>query len=123
MWLRQKRRALDLTQKAFAEQVGCAEITVRRMEADEYKPSKELAAALFEKLGIPEYERSEWILFARGMSNLPIQSIPQPIKPNSNLPVSLTSFIGREKEQQEVIGLIDKHRRSEERRVGKECRL
>ena len=33
-WLRQQRRALDLTQKAFADQIGCAEITVRRMEAD-----------------------------------------------------------------------------------------
>ena len=52
-WLRQQRRALDLTQKALADQVGCAEITVRRMEADEYKPSNELALVLFEKLGIP----------------------------------------------------------------------
>jgi len=109
-WLRQQRRALDLTQKAFANRVGCAEITVRRMEADEYKPSKELALVLFEKLGIPEPERPQWVRFARGISNLPIQSIPQPNKPNSNLPVSLTSFIGREKEQQEVVGIIDKHR-------------
>ena len=52
-WLRQKRRALDLTQKALADQVSCAEITVRRMEADEYKPSHELALVLFEKLGMP----------------------------------------------------------------------
>ncbi|MEO5887349.1 MAG: helix-turn-helix transcriptional regulator, partial [Anaerolineales bacterium] len=56
-WLRQQRRALDLTQKAFANQVGCAEITLRRMEADEYKPSHELALVLFEQLGIPEPER------------------------------------------------------------------
>jgi predicted ATPase/DNA-binding XRE family transcriptional regulator len=109
-WLRQQRRAFDLTQKAFADQVGCAEITVRRMEADEYKPSKELALVLFEKLGIPEPERAQWVRFARGISNLPIQSIPQPNKPNSNLPVSLTSFIGREKEQSEAVSLIDKHR-------------
>ena len=55
-WLRQHRRSLDLTQKALADQVGCAEITIRRMEADEYKPSNELALVLFEKLGIPEPE-------------------------------------------------------------------
>jgi predicted ATPase/DNA-binding XRE family transcriptional regulator len=109
-WLRQKRRSLDLTQKAFADQIGCAEITVRRMEADGYKPSRELALTLFEKLGIPEPERSQWISFARGMSSLPGKSIPRPNKPTSNLPVSLTSFIGREKEQQEVVGLIDKRR-------------
>src|SRR5215211_853940 len=109
-WLRQKRRALDLTQKAFADQIGCAEITVRRMEADEYKPSKELALVLFENLGIPEPERTQWISFARGLSDLPIQSIPQPNEPNSNLPMSLSSFIGRETEQAEVIKLISNHR-------------
>jgi len=109
-WLRQKRRLLDLTQKAFADRVGCAEITVRRMEADEYKPSKELALTLFEKLGISEAERPQWVSFARGVSGLPNPSTPQVNKPKSNLPVSLTSFIGREKEQADAIQLLSKHR-------------
>ncbi|MBK7456107.1 MAG: helix-turn-helix transcriptional regulator [Anaerolineales bacterium] len=47
-WLRQKRRALDLTQEAFADQVGCARITLRRIESDALKPSKELALLLLE---------------------------------------------------------------------------
>src|SRR5512141_684898 len=109
-WLRQKRRSLDLTQKTFADQVGCAEITVRRMEADEYKPSKELALTLFEKLGLPETERPQWVLFARGMSGLPTQSTSHPGQIKSNLPISITSFIGREKEQVEVNQLLRKHR-------------
>jgi predicted ATPase/DNA-binding XRE family transcriptional regulator/Tfp pilus assembly protein PilF len=109
-WLRQKRRALDLTQKAFADRVGCAEITVRRMEADEYKPSKELALTLFEKLGIPEPERSHWIPFARGNSSLPAPAIAPANKPKTNLPASLSSFIGREKEQADAIRLMNKHR-------------
>jgi predicted ATPase/DNA-binding XRE family transcriptional regulator len=109
-WLRQKRRALDLTQRAFAAQMGCAEITMRRMEADEYKPSRELALLLFEKLGIPESERPQWISFARGTSGLPTQSIPRPNQPKTNLPSSLSSFIGRQKEQADAIKLIGKHR-------------
>jgi len=109
-WLRQRRRTLDLTQKALAEQVGCAEITVRRMEADAYKPSNELAIVLFEKLGVSESERPQWVAFARGMSDLPTKQIVKPNKPKSNLPASLTSFIGREREQAEVITLIGKHR-------------
>jgi predicted ATPase/DNA-binding XRE family transcriptional regulator len=109
-WLRQKRRALDLTQKAFADQIGCAEITVRRMEADEYKPSKELAFVLFEKLGIPEPERSQWISFARGVSDVPSPSNTLLKKSITNLPAALTTFIGREKEQAAVIHLIAKHR-------------
>jgi predicted ATPase/DNA-binding XRE family transcriptional regulator len=109
-WLRRRRRALDLTQKDLANQVGCAEITVRRMEADAYKPSKELAFVLFEKLGIPEPERPQWILFARGMSGLPTQTISLSNKSITNLPAPLTTFIGRKKEQSDVVRLVDKHR-------------
>jgi predicted ATPase/DNA-binding XRE family transcriptional regulator len=108
-WLRQRRRALDLTQKALAEQVGCAEITLRRMEADSYKPSTELALVLLEKLGIPESERPQWVRFARGFSSLPENSpSPQSEHPN-NLPHQLTSFIGREKEIAEVVHLVTTH--------------
>src|SRR6185503_1874780 len=95
-WLRQRWRALDLTQKALADRVGCAEITVRRMEADEYKPSNELAYVLFEKLGISEAERPQWVRFARGLGelpNAPVTSSPARER-NTNLPIHLTSFIG-----------------------------
>ena len=111
-WLRQKRRSLDLTQKAFADRVGCAEITVRRMEADEYKPSKELALTLFEKLGIPELERPQWVQFARGRAESPNDqtSVPSAREQKNNLPLPLTSFIGREKEQEEIKKLVLKNR-------------
>ena len=106
-WLRQQRRALDLTQKAFAEQVGCAEITLRRMEADDYKPSTELALVLFENLGIPEPERTQWVRFARGLAEHPKKdSISSSRESKTNLPISLTSFIGREKEIEAVKNLI-----------------
>jgi len=111
-WLRQRRRTLDLTQQAFADQVGCARITLSRIEADTLKPSKELALILLEKVGIPLSEREQWVPFARGHSGLPSKNV-QPfisIGPQTNLPVSLTSFIGREKEQKEIIQLIGKHR-------------
>lgn len=109
-WLRRKRRALDLTQKALAERVGCAEITVRRMEADEYTPSKELALVLLEKLGIPESERAHWVLFVRGHTEYPKHpSTSLPREQKTNLPIPLTSFIGREKEIETVKHLITSH--------------
>src|SRR4030095_7357138 len=103
-WLRQKRRALDLTQKAFADQIGCAEITVRRMEADDYKPSTALALVLLEKLGIPEPERTQWVHFSRGLAEYPnhYSTSSPPREPKTNLPIPLTSFIGREKEIETV---------------------
>jgi predicted ATPase/DNA-binding XRE family transcriptional regulator len=109
-WLRKRRRALDLSQQAFAEQVGCAEVTLRRIEAGTLKPSKELASIILGILGIPENERNRWIFFARGLSGMPGASNLQPGKPASNLPAPLTTFIGREKEQSDVIRLITKNR-------------
>jgi non-specific serine/threonine protein kinase len=99
-WLRQRRRALDLTQKALAREVGCAEITVRRMEADEYKPSHDLALALLEKLEVPESERTQWVRFARGLADHPKSQLTlSPAREQiTNLPIPLTSFIGRKKD-------------------------
>src|SRR5688500_16078093 len=110
VWLRKQRRALDLTRQAFADQVGCAEVTLRRIEVGTLKPSKELATILLEKLGIPETERSQWLSFARGLSGFPSQSLPSLTAPKSNLPAPLTTFIGREKEQADVIQLLTKRR-------------
>jgi predicted ATPase/DNA-binding XRE family transcriptional regulator len=110
-WLRQRRHILDLTQQELADQVGCARITLRRIEAGALKPSKELALILLEKLGAPESEREAWLRFARGLSAPPEKSTESfTSQPTTNLPVSLTSFIGREKEQQEIASLLNKYR-------------
>jgi len=109
-WLRKQRRALDLSQKALANQVGCAEVTLRRIESGRLKPSKELANLLLEKLGISESERSPWISFARGLSGFPLYSTPSSNKQITNLPIPLTTFIGREKEQREILEFIRKYR-------------
>src|SRR5215213_11994275 len=110
-WLRQRRRMLDLSQQALADQSGCARITLSRIEADTLKPSKELAQILLKKLGIPEFERPPWILFARGLSGFPAQPIDSSAsQPSTNLPASLTTFIGREKEQADIIKHIRKYR-------------
>jgi predicted ATPase/DNA-binding XRE family transcriptional regulator len=110
-WLRQQRRILDLTQQTLADQAGCARITLRRIEADVLKPSKELALILLEKLGIPENDRPQWVQFARGLTGYPEQTPgSSPAKPLTNLPSLLTTFIGREKEQVEIIQHINKYR-------------
>ena len=43
-WVRQRRRALDLTLEELAAHIGCSVATIRRVEADEHRPSKQLAA-------------------------------------------------------------------------------
>jgi predicted ATPase/DNA-binding XRE family transcriptional regulator len=110
-WLRQRRRALDLTQQELADEVGCARITLRRIEGGALKPSKELAAILLERLGAPHDERERWLHFARGLSEFP-QNLDHLFTKNpiTNLPTSLKSFIGREKERDEVVQLLEKNR-------------
>ena len=45
-WVRQRRRALDLTREELAALIGCAVTTIRHIETDERRPSKQLAARL-----------------------------------------------------------------------------
>ena len=110
-WLRNQRRSLDLSRQALADGAGCAEITLRRIESGSLKPSKELAAILLSKVGIPEAEHAAWIRFARGLSGIPgKQDEPAASRPRSHMPVFLTSFVGREKEQAEILQLLNVHR-------------
>ena len=109
-WLRQRRHILDLTQQELADRVGCARITLRRIEAGTLKPSKGLAEILLKEVGVPSTDPGSWLRFARGLSTLPIQSNSGPPEPTSNLPASLTTFIGRQKEQSDAIRLIARHR-------------
>lgn len=110
-WLHHRRRLLDLTQQQLADQVGCAHITLRRIESGTLKPSKELALILLEKLGTPQENREAWLRFARGLSGFPERSSDSyPSKPHTNLPNSLTSFIGREKQMEEIKQSIRTHR-------------
>lgn len=116
-WLRQRRRALDITQAELARQVGYAESTLRKIEADELRPSKELAVRLAERLGIASAEHETFVRFARGGSRgivppVPVaaDAVPGPIdldpSPRDNLPVPLTSFVGREVELGTVSALL-----------------
>ncbi|HEX9371760.1 MAG TPA: helix-turn-helix transcriptional regulator, partial [Roseiflexaceae bacterium] len=41
-WLQRRRKALDLTQAELAQQVGCAVTTIKKIEADERRPSRQL---------------------------------------------------------------------------------
>jgi len=110
-WLRSERRRLDLSRQALAERAGCAEITLRRIESGTLKPSKELAHILLDQIGIPGSEHERWIPFARGLTGYPDQSSASlTTRPPSNLPVFLTTFVGRAREIAEIKQLLNRQR-------------
>ncbi|RIK39664.1 MAG: hypothetical protein DCC55_17550 [Chloroflexi bacterium] len=107
VWLKGRRKAFDLTQAELAQQVGCAEVTLRKMEANARRPSKLIAVRLAELLQIAPDERAAFVRFARGeRSGLPPAGAPEsvashrwrPSQPPSNLPAQLTPLIGRDRE-------------------------
>jgi predicted ATPase/DNA-binding XRE family transcriptional regulator len=121
-WFRQRRRALDLTQEELAHRIGCARITIRRIEADELKPSKALAELFAEHFGVPLAQRQEWLQFARGLGPFPpfntseppgASPIPPLQEPSASglshpdLLLQLTPFIGRTAELSELARLLE----------------
>src|SRR5262250_2503379 len=65
-WVRQRRRALDLTRDELAAQIGCAVTSIRHIETDERRPSKQLAARLADGLQLAPDERPAFLQAARG---------------------------------------------------------
>ncbi len=51
-WLKHRRKALDLTQAELARRVGCATVTIHKIEADGLRPSRQMAEQLAEALEI-----------------------------------------------------------------------
>jgi predicted ATPase/DNA-binding XRE family transcriptional regulator len=64
-WIRRRRKALDLTQEALAQLVACSPIMIRKIEADERRPSRQVAERLAEALAIPSDERAVFLKVAR----------------------------------------------------------
>lgn len=86
--IRTRRKALDLTQAGLARRVGCAEITIRKIEADEIQPSRPFLLRLAEQLGVAADEQAEFVAAGRGVVSERIDNLPMP--PNR--------LIGREAE-------------------------
>jgi DNA-binding XRE family transcriptional regulator len=63
-WLR-PRKALDLTQDELARLVGCSLGTIKSIEIDERRPSKQLAARLAGCLRLSAEERDVFVQAAR----------------------------------------------------------
>jgi predicted ATPase/transcriptional regulator with XRE-family HTH domain len=115
-WLKLRRRALDLTQRELGLRVGCAEGTIRKLEAEILRPSKQIAERLAAQCGVPPEQRAAFVAFARGKGDalaaaLDIKEGPLPsptraggqgwagsLRPITAAapPVPLTPLIGRE---------------------------
>lgn len=105
-WVRRRRKALDLTQAALAQAVGCALVTLKKIEWDERRPSPQMAERLADCLAISPAEKDQFLRLARG------EFVTVTLSPSAgveahffkhNLPAQATPFIGRKKELADVV--------------------
>jgi predicted ATPase/DNA-binding XRE family transcriptional regulator len=122
IWLKQRRKALDLTQAELAQRLGCATVTLQKIELDQRRPSKQLAERLAEVLDVQPAERPAFLQSARGglvrervivatIGGEATRAVPcgrpaSTIRPRHNLLAQSTSFIGREREINQVLTLL-----------------
>ena len=117
-WVKRPRKALDLTQQELARRVGCSVSAIFKIEADERRPSRQIAELLARHLEIPDDQRRLFLKVARQEKS--INSLGSPVslstlKPTGSvstqdssafvatlaqlgLPTPLTSLIGRDNE-------------------------
>ena len=79
-WLHDARRARGLSREALATHVGCAAITIRKIEGDERRPSQPFAERLFAVLEIPAAEWPPLLRLARVTS-----AVSPPLVPAASL--------------------------------------
>src|SRR5215211_3690826 len=129
LWIKRRRRALDLTQDALAALVGCSKELIVKIEGDARRPSREIATLLATHLQLAADERVAFIQVARaelGADRLapPAQSVARgafvPAQalssadtagqrrstPPTNLPTPPTPLIGRAQEIAQICALL-----------------
>jgi tetratricopeptide (TPR) repeat protein/transcriptional regulator with XRE-family HTH domain len=123
-WLRRRRKALDLTQQALGQRVSCSGFSIRKIEADERRPSRQLAERLAASLAIPADERQDFLDAARAVrttNRLPLDAKPVTADVHIAAPASAiytslastlpppgdpTPFVGRSTEYELLTGLV-----------------
>ncbi len=107
-WIKQQRLALDLTQDELARRVGCTTVTIRKIEANQRRPSRQLAGQLAKTFALAPELTEQFIQLARGEVPMPRAPLPQasrllyPMAGAPPLPLSRTALIGRAGEISQV---------------------
>jgi predicted ATPase/DNA-binding XRE family transcriptional regulator len=107
-WVRRRRKGLDITQQELARRVGCSVSAIFKIEADQRRPSLQVAELLADNLQISPEQRPSFIKIARQQKAVTaldsIQPLPEPIPQSASnrhhgqLPLPPSPIIGREHE-------------------------
>lgn len=108
-WVRRRRVTLDLTQTELARRVACAPITVRKIEADERRPSKVMAERLAQALELDEASTPRFVAAARAVVSPARVTTPAAsgaFGVDGSLPAPTTPLLGREQTVADALDLL-----------------
>jgi predicted ATPase/DNA-binding XRE family transcriptional regulator len=112
-WLSRNRKSLGLTQAQLADKVNCATITLRKIEAEERRPSVQIAEQLARILEIPDHEHKIFLGFARGDWHIVPSDCGEghpwhspSAFPGLHVPARLTELVGRDQDVSSVSSLL-----------------
>ncbi len=89
-WLKARRKALDMTRDSLADCVGCSAATIRSLETNLRRPSKQMAQRIAQCVEVDDALWSTFVAFARQREAAPPHTLDLP-----PLPLPLTRLIGR----------------------------
>ena len=100
LWVKQRRKELDLTQEELSLRVGCSLVLIQKIEAGQRRPSKQIAELLAQHLDVPAGDRPDFVRFARARTSKPIAAAGTPWRTLrrqfTNLPAQPNPLFGRE---------------------------
>jgi len=103
-WLRERRKALRLTQTQLAERAGISASAVEKLEGSQRQPSQQVAETLADALQIAPKERARFLRVAKGVAEA--GDIEERAATPTNLPAYLTPLIGRDDALERVAALL-----------------
>lgn len=106
--VQRRRQLLDISAEGLAAQASISVHMLRKIERDERRPSREVAALLADALKIAPAEREQFLRAARQQADTAQPDAPT-AAPVSPTPATLThppALIGRSREEQQLTGLL-----------------
>ncbi|HTX90867.1 MAG TPA: tetratricopeptide repeat protein [Anaerolineales bacterium] len=87
-WVKERRTALDLTREELAGRAACSPVTIKKIEADARRPSKQMAEVLGRALEIPSADLERFLALGRGLppgvhpaASVPLADLQIPLPP------------------------------------------
>lgn len=106
--VKQQRKALGLTQMELARLVACSPETIKKIEADERRPSRQIAELLARHLALGAAQTATFLRLARLGTALEsdLESDLALASPRAPLPTAAIPLLGRQAEVQAVSALL-----------------